>query len=68
MVTEPLLDAKGEAHQAEVRTDLAKTLLALEHDPYGLAGLIMRVVSPCPEWSSPPSDRLTFATCGTRSR
>ena len=43
MVTEPLLDAKGEAHQAEVRTDIAKTLLAWSTTPYGLAGLIVRV-------------------------
>ena len=30
VVTEPLVDAKDEARQAEVRTDLAKALLSVE--------------------------------------
>ncbi len=47
MVTEPLVDAKDEARQAEVRTDIANALLAVEKRVTAmtlwLAGLIIGV-------------------------
>ena len=43
-LTEPLVDAKDEARQAEVRTDIAKALLSLHEHNTALAWRIITVI------------------------